>query len=158
MAEFSVERVERKAVPGFGGAYEVGSDGSVWRGGGRLVVVAGYVTLSCHGVVKRVRVSYLVARAFVPNLEGRPWVRHRNGNPRDDRAENLEWSETKEELRGRKSVKAAVVVWKNGSGELVGSWPDVKDACRELGLRLDAAQKVLRGDIGSTGGYVLKWQ
>jgi len=158
MAEFSVERIVRKGVPGFGGAYEVGDDGSVWRNGCRLEIVAGYVTLSWKGERKRVKVSYLVARAFVPNWEGRPWIRHKNGNPRDDRAENLEWSERKEELRGRKSVRSEVVVWKKKGGELVGSWPDVKDACRELRLRLDAAQKVLRGDLQSTGGYVLKWR
>ena len=157
MAEFSVSNVERRAIPGYGGKYEVGRDGSVWRSGTRLVVVLGYVTLSHGSERSQVRVAYLVARAFVPNLEGRPWLRHKNGNTRDDRAENLEWSEQKEETRGRKRDRSAVVVWRKGSEDLVGSWPDLRSACLDLGVDENIARRVLRGGQRSTGGYIFRY-
>jgi hypothetical protein len=33
----------------------------------------------------------IVAEVFVPNPDGKAKVRHKNGNRKDNRAENLEW-------------------------------------------------------------------
>ena len=69
------------------GRYEVSDDGVVWSGGLPLRPVRG-VWVSIGG--RRRRVDWLVARAFVPNPEGRPCLAHLNGDVRDSRAENLE--------------------------------------------------------------------
>ena len=37
------------------------------------------------------RVDELVAEAFVPNPMGKKFIRHKNGNKLDSRANNLEW-------------------------------------------------------------------
>lgn len=160
MAVFgSKERVDLRPVQGFGGKYRVGSDGSVWRDGSRLVAVDGkYVSLSWKGEVRRVKICYLVARAFVENAELRPWVVHLNGDARDNRAENLAWSERKEELRGRQPWREeiAVRVWRKVGGEFVGAWPRLDEACRELGVSRASALRVLRGEAKSAKGYVFE--
>lgn len=158
MAVFGITGTDREvvSVPGYNNRYGVGSDGTVWSGGSRLVVVRGYVSLSGSGRVDRVKVAYLVARAFLPNPYARPYVRHLNGDTEDNRRENLEWSEEKEELRGRRAVPYAVTVWRKEDGSLVGSWGSVKGACRALGVSEEGARRVLRGQAHSVKGYVFR--
>ena len=154
MAVFSIDKVECRPVDGYGGKYEVGRDGSVWRNGSRLSAHRGYVNLSHKGVVSGVKVAYLVARAWIANPEGRQWVRHRNGVAGDDRAENLEWCEQKEELRGRRGVWEAVSVWKWDSGAFIGQFRSLREACAAVGVREDHARKVLRGELRKAKGFV----
>jgi hypothetical protein len=81
--------------------YAVGVDGSVWSmrrpPPRRLRAFAdpeGYllVTLRASGRPKTVRVHRLVANAYLPAPAFAPaQVRHLNGNPSDNRAENLAW-------------------------------------------------------------------
>ena len=132
--------------------YEVSREGVVYANGLPLVVRSGEVRL--HG--ERKKVSYLVARAFVPNAEERKWVRHRNGDVMDNRAENLEWSDEKDaERRGRKPDVRWVSAW-NLDGERVGSWPTVRDAAREMGVDERKVRDAARRG-GKTGGYLWMW-
>ena len=133
--------------------YEVSSEGVVYSEGLPLVARGGEVRL--HG--ERRKVAYLVARAFVPNAEGRQWVRHKNGNMKDDRAENLEWSDVKEEARrGRKPGVHWVEAW-DREGEKVGTWRTVRDAAEQTGVSdrkiRDAARR-----RGYAGGMLWIWK
>lgn len=132
--------------------YEVSSEGIVYSGGLPLTAVGGEVRL--HG--ERRKVAYLVARAFVPNVEGRQWVRHKNGDRGDDRAENLEWSDEKEVVRrGRKPGVRWIGAW-NADGEKVGEWRNVSEASMALGVSERKVRDAARRG-GKAGGYRWLW-
>ena len=102
-----------KDVVGYEGFYEVSSYGRV-RSINRYVASAirhndmvmrkgrllkmnlkrnGYLTvdLSKGNRVKTISVHRLVAVAFIPRIEGKNFVNHKNLNKTDNRVENLEW-------------------------------------------------------------------
>lgn len=63
---------------------------------------ANYVCVSLrdkNGKDKVHRVHRLVAEAFLPNLEKKPFVNHKNSIRSDNRVENLEWVSHKENIR-----------------------------------------------------------
>jgi hypothetical protein len=122
--------------------YSVTDDGMVWSGVLPLEPIAG-VGVNLHG--KRVKIAYVVARAFVPNPEMRKYVRHKNGDRTDNRAENLEWSDEKEEgKRGRKPDVRWIKAWSQ-DGEVVGIWSNVPEAARETGARPEQIRACLAG-------------
>lgn len=85
----------------YGESYYVSKDGSVFslRGGELRCLLpqaqakTGHkrVRLYDHGVRKDFFVHRLVAEAFVPNPECYPVVNHKDENPANNKAENLEW-------------------------------------------------------------------
>lgn len=48
-------------------------------------------TLSDNWYPKRFRLHRLIAQAFIPNPENKPYVNHKNWIKHDNRVENLEW-------------------------------------------------------------------
>jgi len=110
-----------KPVNGYEGLYEVSSLGRVktverivpWltrshkRKTNRLlpskirasqISVRGYgrIQLSRNNVNIIFSVHRLVAEAFIPNIEKKPFINHINSNRNDNRIENLEWCTSKE--------------------------------------------------------------
>jgi len=133
--------------------YRVSDDGLVWSGGLPLVAIGGE-GVNLHG--RRVKVAYLVARAFVANPECRKWVRHKNGDRIDNRAENLEWSDEKEEkARGRRPDVRWIMAWRK-SGESAGCWGSVREASVETGVDAAAIRACLYGRRKFAGG--LMWR
>lgn len=148
---FEVKRIRKKKLSG---RYEVGDDGVVYSDGMPLQAIGG-VGVNIEG--KRVKICYLVARAFVPNGECRQFVRHKNGDVTDNRAVNLEWSDEKEEgSRGREAAERWCMAW-NMQGDRVGCWRSPVDAARELGLKVSAVRSCLYGRQKQTGGYLWRW-
>lgn len=136
------------------GRYEVSDLGVVYSDGMPLTAIDG-VGVNLHG--KRVKIAYLVARAFVPNQECRPWVRHKNGDVKDNRASNLEWCDEKEERRrGRKPSPRWCKAW-TLDGEMVGVWPSVKEACLDVLASEASIRAALYGKQRTAGGLLWKW-
>lgn len=109
---------EWRDIPGYEGRYQASNLGRIrslprvidrrsntpYRLPGRILRPRlshkGYllVGLSTESKVKNLSVHRLVAQAFLPNTEGFPEVNHINGNKKDNRAANLEWVTTKENV------------------------------------------------------------
>ena len=90
-------------ISGYEGLYQVSNLGNVkslnFRGTGKEMVVsltnkAGYNLVSIKGT--SYRVHRLVALAFIPNPENKPFIDHINGIRNDNRVENLRWVTNKE--------------------------------------------------------------
>lgn len=108
-----------KSISGYEGIYEVSSLGRI-RSLDRIVVdyrgikkkVAGkvlkpgltnkgYCIVSLNAVDKRhtLTVHRLVANEFIPNLDNKPQVNHKNGIKEDNRVCNLEWLTNEENMQ-----------------------------------------------------------
>jgi len=57
------------------------------------------VPLCENGKPRQTSVHILVAKAFIPNPNNKPYVNHINGIRYDNRVENLEWCTAKENIR-----------------------------------------------------------
>lgn len=111
MAEFVVNSdcaEEWRDIPGHDGHYQASSlgrirsmdregktcYGSIRKLKGRIlhphINKAGYCRVHPNVTASQF-VHRLVALAFIPNPEGHPVINHKDGNPRNNRPENLEW-------------------------------------------------------------------
>lgn len=108
--------IEWRDIPGYEGRYQVSNVGDVrslwmWSGNhykarehpypiAQHPTTTGYrmVPLSYDGNIKHCKVHRLVAMAFIPNPDDKPYINHKDGNPLNNHVENLEWCTQKENV------------------------------------------------------------
>lgn len=130
---FGAAMEEWRDIPGYEGLYQVSDAGNVrsvdrvvrypegksdrrFRGK-RIKAVLGsngylFVNLSRNSRIKRVGIHRLVAMAFIPKPTGNVEVNHKNGDPTDNRAQNLEWVTRSENIAHSYRVLGRKPAWK----------------------------------------------
>ena len=98
-----------------------------------------FVTLFINGKQKRMRVHRLVAEAFIPNPENKPYVNHIDGNRSNNQVENLEWVTPAENSQHAVSIgqwgnsRARPVIQYNLDGERMAIFESASEAARQTG-------------------------
>ena len=154
--------------------------GEEWRrhdGGGILVsslgrVKHGYQNIVSRGckrsdgyiVVGKSQLHRLVAEAFgLPRLPGQNQVNHIDGDPSNNRVENLEWVSSQENIRhsylnnpnrGNGGAQTSQAVEALGAdGAVVARYPSIKAAAEALGLRRTGISECLAGRQKTCRGF-----
>lgn len=150
--------------------YEVSNTGQVRRKAQVLrpgAIPSGHLTVGLckgSGKPKSMYVHRLVALAFLDNPEGKPLVNHKNGKPRDNRLENLEWSTYSENIthgyrsNGRRVPTELKVVAVNSDGETVMSFRSGADAAKLMGVTNHSIWSAIRRRGTCKGYYWIRYE
>jgi len=191
-----------KPVKGYEGCYEISNFGrvkSVYREihrrkmGIKIVYehfleprknINGYYIVCLHKQGERQKTKQLhrlIAEAFIPNPENKPFIDHINGDRGDYRIENLRWCTHKENMNfalARKHLSEAKMGEKNGMygtsgskspsykgvlqydlhGNFIKKYYGIAEAQRETSVQFKNISKVCKGERNSAGGFIWRYE
>lgn len=113
-----------------------------------------HVRLFNNGITKDVSVHRLVALTFLPNPDNLGYVNHKDENPRNNRADNLEWCTNSYNLIYSVGV---VVEQYSKEGHLIKVFNSIADASRELNIPTTNISKCCKGLRKSAGNFIWKY-
>ena len=121
------------------------------RGKGKLLYPA--VALSKDGTTKSYSVHRLVAEAFIPNPDNLPEVNHKDENPLNCRAENLEWCDRQYNIEYSKAKRVCQYL----NGEKIAEYKSIAFASQITGIGRTSINNALSGWSETAGGYEWKY-
>ncbi|RHZ52813.1 hypothetical protein Glove_457g53 [Diversispora epigaea] len=121
-------------------------------------IQTGFNINNINGGRTQTGVHILVARAFIPNLENKPYVNHINGIEHDNRADNLEWVTPKENAQhkifpntGRGSPRQ--IAQKELNGNVIQIWDSITLASNALKIAETSISARCRKKQNTVGGW-----
>lgn len=175
-----------KTIAGFDGLYEVSSEGRV-RSLTRykkiikpIITNSGYYQYQLwnNGVCKTGLAHRLVAKAFIPNPDGKPMVNHKDENKLNNSVDNLEWVTHVENCRYGTAIKRRVqhfdyskrsvnnagqiaacskpIAQFTKNGEFVRKWASASECARENGWAVSCIRRNCLGARPTAYGFVFK--
>ena len=160
-----------KDIDEFEGLYQVSNLGNVkslnYRHTGKERILKpltdkyGYlfVTIYKNGKLKNYKIHRLVAKAFIPNPDGKPEVNHKDENKINNCVDNLEWMTSKENInygtRNERISKLVLQFTKNG--EFVKEWLSMHQIERELGFANSSISECCNEKRKTAYGYIWKF-
>lgn len=160
-----MNKVRRRSIPGFEGKYSVDTEGYVWndKGGYTLTPHRGtYVRLVRRSGVKGVRavgiwhrIDECVAGAFLPNPQGLSFVRHLDGDVRNNRLENLEYCKERERVMSVYAKEKQKKVWQmDRIGNIIAHFDSAAQAEMMTGVPKGLIARCCRGEIKTAHKFV----
>lgn len=161
-----------KDIRGYEGRYQITNYGRVWscirnqflnQSGGKTQRYL-YVTLyHPNGKKNTERIHRLVALHFCDKSEDKTQVNHKDGNKLNNRADNLEWTTAKENVRHAHDLGIAsnegcvkshlykITVLKDN--EVIGTFLGMKVAAEALGIHWTTVQRCVKLNKPTRYGY-----
>lgn len=124
-----------------------------------------YVDLYKNNIRKRFYVHRLVAEYFLPNKDNKPYINHKDGNPKNNNVDNLEWCTPKENVEHASNVlgvmkpynianekrKRAVAAFVDGY--FISKFSSINEAGRILGINSSNIVSCLKNRQKTAGGF-----
>lgn len=149
-------------IDGYGDSYYVSNLGRVYSRKTKKFLKSreshhGYqrITLYKNGIPTKYQLHRLVAFAFLPNPTNLSEVNHKDENPKNNMASNLEWCDRKRNVTyGNRIAKRSKPVFQmTASGEIIAAFPSTSEASRKTGIRQGSISNCCVGRTKSAGGY-----
>ena len=109
-------------------------------------------------------VHRLVAEAFIPNLENKPQINHKDENKLNNCVENLEWIRHIDNCNyGSRNERVADSLSKpilqySKSGDFIREWKSASEVKRVLGIDNSHIIHCCKGKRKSSGGFVWRYK
>lgn len=127
-----------------------------------------FVDLYKHNKRHREYVHRIVANAFIPNPQNKPYINHIDGNPHNNSVINLEWCTPIENVEHASKIictmnqyllanmkkKKAVKQIDRKSGKLVNVFSSIQEASRATGIPSSNIVCVLKGRQAYTKNFI----
>jgi len=117
------------------------------------------------GILKRLLVHRIIAELFIDNPHHYPMINHLDGNPSNNKIENLEWCDQNRNMMHsyyelkKQGCKNREIVQMDMDGNILKVWPSVNRASKELGYSSTSAiWQVLQGRSSYSKGYRWAYQ